>query len=119
MPLLTIIFLVVSSAQAQPAPTAKELVRKGIALIAGNKVDAAIESFTEAIEKNPQYAEAYVRRGMARRGKGDLAGAIEDYEKAASIDEKATAKNPFVAEAYANRGFIRLNALDVGGAIAD
>jgi tetratricopeptide (TPR) repeat protein len=85
----------------------------------GNKIDAAIESYTKAIEMSPMYAEAYVRRGMARRGKGDLAGAIEDYEKATSIDEKSTANNSFVAEAYSNRGFIRLNALDVGGAIAD
>lgn len=117
--LLTLILFAVNPTHAQLAPTAKELVRKGTALMAGNKIDAAIESFTKAIELSPTYAEAYVRRGMARRGKGDLGGAIEDYEKAASIDVKSTAKNSFVAQAYTNRGFIRLNALDVGGAIAD
>lgn len=84
-----------------------------------NKVDAAIESYTKAIELKPAYAEAYVRRGMARRAKGDLAGSIEDYEKAASLDPKSTAGNRFVAESYSNRGYNRLGALDVEGAVKD
>jgi tetratricopeptide (TPR) repeat protein len=82
-------------------------------------VDAAIETYTKAIESKPDYAEAYVKRGLARRAKGDLAGSIEDYEKASSIDPKATRNNRFVAESYSNRGYNKLDEMDVDGAISD
>ena len=106
-----------ASAQLRTAP--KTLVARGDILMARNKVDAAIETYTKAIESNPAYAEAYVKRGLARRAKGDLAGSIEDYEKASSIDAKATRNNRFVAESYSNRGYNKLNEMDVDGAIAD
>jgi tetratricopeptide (TPR) repeat protein len=104
---------------AQSPASAKELVKKGTLLMSRNKVDAAIESYSRAIELSPNYAEAYVNRGMARRAKGDLAGSIEDYEKARSINPKTIQGNRFVAQAYSNRGFIKLNDLDVDNAIQD
>jgi tetratricopeptide (TPR) repeat protein len=107
----------VVSAQSRPAP--KTLVTRGDALLARNKVDAAVESYTKAIESKPDYAEAYVKRGLARRAAGDLAGSIEDYEKASSIDPSATSNNRFVAESYSNRGYNKLNEMDVDGAIWD
>lgn len=106
-----------ASAQSRTAP--KTLVTRGDILMARNKVDAAIETYTKAIESNPAYAEAYVKRGLARRAKGDLSGSIEDYEQASSIDPKATRNNRFVAESYSNRGYNKLNEMDVDGAIAD
>lgn len=114
---LLLVHPVFSSAQS-PA-SARELVKQGTLLMSRNKVDAAIERYTHAIELRPNYAEAYVARGMARRAKGNLAGAIEDYEKANSIDPKSIKGNRFVAQAYSNRGFISLNALDVDNAIQD
>ena len=117
--LLTILLLAAPASQAQPRQSARDLVARGTALMSQNKVEAAIASYTRAIELNPRYAEAYVRRGMARRAAGDLAGSIEDYEKAAAIEPKATANNRFVAESYSNRGYNRLNALNVEGAIED
>ena len=105
---------------AQSRPAAKILVGKGDLLMRRNKVAAAIESYDKAIEASPDYAEAYVRRGLARRANGDLAGSIEDYEKAASIDPKTTRNNRDVAESYSNRGYNKLlKELDVDGAIAD
>ena len=115
--LLFLIHAVFSSAQS-PA-SARELVKQGKLLMSRNKVDAAIKSYTRAVELSPNYAEAYVERGVARRAQGDLAGAIEDYEKAASIDAKSIQGNRFVAEAYSNRGYIKLNALNVDNAIQD
>ena len=56
---------------------------------------------------------------MARRAKGDLAGAIDDYEKASSINPKSIEGNRFVAQSYSNRGYMKLNALDVDNAIKD
>lgn len=119
--ILTLILLSAAPAiaGAQPRATARSLVNKGNLLMARNKVDAAIESYTKAIELKPDYAEAYVKRGMARRANGDLDGSIEDYEKAGSIDPKATLNNQYVAESYSNRGYNKLNAFDVEGAIAD
>jgi len=108
-----------AAARAQTRPAAKTLVTRGDILMARNKVDAAVESYTKAIESKPDYAEAYVKRGLARRAKGDLAGSIDDYEKASSIDPKATRNNRFVAESYSNRGYNKLNEMDVDGAIAD
>lgn len=119
--LLTLILTAAPAmAFAQSRPAAKSLVVKGDLLMRRNKVAAAIESYDKAIEASPDYAEAYVRRGLARRANGDLAGSIEDYEKAASIDPKATRNNRDVAESYSNRGYNKLlKELDVDGAIAD
>ena len=117
--LTLILFAAPAAAHAQTRTAAATLVNRGNLLMARNKVDAAIESYTKAIELKPDYAEAYVRRGMARRAKGELAGSIEDYEKAGSIDPKATRNNRDVAESYSNRGYNRLNEMDVEGAIAD
>jgi Tfp pilus assembly protein PilF len=104
---------------AQSPASARKFVKQGSLLMSRNKVDAAIESYSRAIELNPNYAEAYVNRGLARRAKGDLAGSIEDYEKAGSIDPKSIEGNRFVAESYSNRGYIKLNALEVDNAIQD
>lgn len=114
---LFLIYTVFSSAQSPPS--AKQLVKQGGLLMSRNMVDAAIRSYTRAVELNPNYAEAYVDRGLARRTKGDLAGAIEDYEKAASIDPKSIQGNRFVAQSYSNRGFIKLGDFDVDNAIQD
>jgi tetratricopeptide (TPR) repeat protein len=105
--------------QTQTPASARGLVKKGTLLMSGNHVDAAIDSYNQAIKLDPNYAEAYVNRGLARRAKGDLAGSIEDYEKAASINPKSIEGNRFVAQAYSNRGYIKLNALDVDNAIKD
>jgi len=104
---------------AQSPASARALVKQGTLLMSRNKVDAAIESYTRAIELSPHYAEAYVDRGMARRAKGDLAGAIDDYEKAGSINAKSIEGNRFVAQSYSNRGYIKLNDLDIDNAIQD
>jgi tetratricopeptide (TPR) repeat protein len=117
--LTLILFAAPAVAHAQSRTAAAGLVNKGNLLMARNKVDAAVESYTKAIELKPDYAEAYVKRGLARRAKGDLAGSIEDYERAASIDPKATRNNRDVAESYSNRGYNKLNELNVDGAIED
>jgi tetratricopeptide (TPR) repeat protein len=46
---------------------------------------------------NPNYAEAYYNRGVARRALGDKQGAVAEYNQALRI-------NPNYAEAYYNRG---------------
>jgi len=57
-------------------------------------------------------AKKFVKHGIERFGKNDLAGAIADYDRALGID-------PRLAEAYLNRGKARRAAGDLDGAIAD
>src|SRR5262245_63810477 len=57
-------------------------------------------------------ARKYVRHGIERFGKNDIAGAIADYDRAISIDPK-------LAEAYLNRGKAKRAGGDLDGAITD
>jgi tetratricopeptide (TPR) repeat protein len=78
----------------------------------------AIADFTKAIEINPQYADAYSSRGVARelanakRQIKDYQGALVDYNKAIEI-------NPEVARPYYSRGNVKGELKDYQGAIAD
>lgn len=117
--ILTLVLLQTAPAQPQSSPAARALARQAAALMGQNKIDAAIEKYTQAIKLSPKFADAYVKRGLARRTKGDLPGAIDDYETAISIDPQSVAGNRFVAQAYSNRGFIQLDNLNVDTAIAD
>ena len=44
--------------------------------------DGAIADYTQAINLNPEFADAYFNRGFSKVYKGDLDGAIADYTKA-------------------------------------
>ena len=57
-------------------------------------------------------AKKYVKHGLERFSKNDIAGAIADYDRAISIDPK-------FADAYLNRGKAKRAAGDLDGAIAD
>ena len=46
------------------------------------KFDSAITHFTEAINLNRQFAEAYYNRGFAYEKSGDIERAIADYSTA-------------------------------------
>jgi tetratricopeptide (TPR) repeat protein len=61
---------------------------------------AAIADYTKAIEFNPQFADAYFNRGLAKYSLGDKNGSIADWTKAIEV-------NPQYAEAYYNRGYAK------------
>lgn len=106
--------------QAAPARRAAGVhLRRGDQLMSRNKVADALASYDKAVEADPGWASAYVRRGMARRANGDLDGSIEDYEKARSLDPRSTADNAAVAESYSNRGLNKFFRLEIGPAVAD
>lgn len=71
-----------------------------------------MKEYGEAIRVNANYGDAYVNRGILRRGRGDNAGALEDFEKAVQAA-------PRLPEAYLNRGWMRQAAGDLPGAVAD
>src|SRR5258707_2465135 len=65
-----------------------------------------------AFAQHSQSAKKYVKHGIQRFGKGDIAGAIVEYDRALSVDPK-------LAEAYLNRGKAKRAGGDLDGAIAD
>jgi lipoprotein NlpI len=75
-------------------------------------LDGAIADFTRSIEANPQYAYAYLHRGMARYGKGQLKEALEDANKVIEI-------TPQDADAYLLRGVIAENRDELENALRD
>src|SRR5215470_15146252 len=60
----------------------------------------------------PRSAAAYYNRGNERFKKGDLDGAIDDFNAALTFD-------PRLATAYNMRGCARYNKHDLNGGIAD
>jgi|GEM_PF-421083 len=90
----------------EPAPTlasgdadgAKSLVDEADDLAGNANYDEAIDLYTQAIEADPTYANAYVGRALANSsGYGDYATAITDLEQAVELD-------PTYAEAYSVLG---------------
>ncbi|NEQ23783.1 MAG: DnaJ domain-containing protein, partial [Microcoleus sp. SIO2G3] len=57
----------------------------------------AVEDYTQAIELNPRFVEAYIKRGAMRYKLGDARGALKDCNEALSI-------NPKLAQAYYYQG---------------
>jgi tetratricopeptide (TPR) repeat protein len=57
------------------------------ALYAGKgQFDRAIADLDQAIRLNPNYAEAFYSRGLAKRAKGDSAGGDADIVKAKRLN---------------------------------
>ncbi|MEP6741430.1 MAG: tetratricopeptide repeat protein, partial [bacterium] len=50
-----------------------------------NDLQGAIQSYTEASTRNPQYATAYLRLGIVSGQQGDMAKALSSFETAESI----------------------------------
>jgi len=74
--------------------------------------DEIIRFNSEAIRLQPDYASAYYNRGLARYHKGDLEGALADYNQALRLrpDDPATLNN---------RGLALADKGDLDGALAD
>ena len=122
------------------------LVHSGSQDAKSGNYQEAEQKFTQAIELNPNLAEAYLKRGAVRSRSGNYPGAEADATKALEINpnsseayairgdirlllkkhsqalddfNKAINLNPSYAEAYISRGLVRYNLKDYKGAIAD
>jgi lipoprotein NlpI len=67
---------------------------------------------TQNPEIGPNAAADYITQGLAQQAKGDLDGAILDYNQALGLDPKQ-------ANAFSNRGFAKQTKGDLDGALAD
>ncbi|WP_051469919.1 tetratricopeptide repeat-containing S1 family peptidase [Fischerella sp. PCC 9605] len=128
------------------APTGDEYYIQGGQKEIKGDLKGAIADYSKAIEVNPQYAEAYNDRGIARFKLGDKQGSIEDFSQALrmiSIGTNARYNrayayfqlqnyqsaiadfnevlriNPNNADSYIYRGIARLELKDKQGGKAD
>jgi TonB family protein len=108
--------------------------------------DGAIAEFSEAIRRDPTFAEAFRNRALAERNKGNLDDALRDLSQAISLNPRYTAAlydrglvygrkrdferaiedyshvlaiDPTNADAYDNRGLAKTDKGDVDDGIAD
>ena len=85
---------------------------EGGAKLDGGDVAGAIESYSRAIELDPNLAKAYCDRGLAKDRFHDTQGTTEDCGKALELDPK-------LARAYRGRGMAKKRLGDTTGAIED
>ena len=76
------------------------------------ELQAAIASYTLAIQANPRSGDSYYNRGVAYYDMGNINRAIEDYTNAIAINSQDE-------DAFYNRGLARYDQGDIQGAIAD
>ena len=103
---------------AQPKPLERwreePLIRYYSAVDTANRGELAnaIKDYDATIRIAPDFADAYISRGEARRRLGDLEGAIEDYDTAIRLGDN-------YAYVYFSRGIAKANLGDKKGAIKD
>ncbi len=89
-----------------------EIYSKAVAKARAGDYQAAIWEFSQVIEINPNFVEAYYGRGLAKFDLGEEKEAIADYTQALAI-------NPDYINAYLGRGMARLAIGDILGSIED
>ncbi len=109
------------TAQAPTAtvtPTAREMAEeyylKGEDFRLEEQWELAIEEFTQAISIDPEYAEAFLNRGLAYYSDHDEESAIADFEQAIDLG-----LDPQTPEIFTNRGRAFSIMEDYDSAIAD
>ena len=75
-------------------------------------IEEKLRCYGEAIRLKPDFVEAYNNRGVSRRDKSDLDGALKDYDEAIRL-------RPDDPAAYNNRGNARRDKGDLDGALTD
>ncbi|MEQ9427080.1 MAG: tetratricopeptide repeat protein, partial [Cyclobacteriaceae bacterium] len=81
-------------------------------ILGNTDYQSAVYYLSKAIELNPESADAYNNRGIAKFRTGDIDGAIADYDKAIEL-------NPDEILTYRNRANLRDEGGNSVGAIAD
>jgi len=89
-----------------------ELMKQAYKLLGKKQYQKSIMVFTQLIEKNPSFVEAYAYRGMCKYFIKDYEGAMQDFNKALEMQ-------PNFAEVYDMRGIVKGELGDSKGACED
>src|SRR5215469_15690580 len=95
-----------------PAIDAKGYFDSGQDFLRGKEYDKAIGALNEAIRLDPNFAAAYIRRGVAFAEQGNFGSAISDFNIAIRLDHNYT-------HAYYDRGIAFTKQGNFGSAISD
>ena len=95
------IYLIILGCDRAEKDTELFFIQGNVAYKNGN-FEEAIKFYSEAIEKMPKFADAYNNRGRVKLELDNLEGAIQDFEKAVSIDDNFYMAKFNLAEAYSN-----------------
>ena len=107
-----------SAAEKEETPTdeaatkAAALRTKAQAYSEKNDYAHAVLVYTQALEADPQSAESFAGRALAKAGLNDIEGAAGDISRALKLDRNCAA-------AYGARSIIKLALADPNGALAD
>ena len=71
--------------------TAEEYFNSAIDKVQAKDYYGALADYTKAIEINPNYANAFLNRGISKEILGDLNGACADWKKAARLGNEDAA----------------------------
>lgn len=105
---LTIFFLSCSGDTDEAA----QFFLKGNVQLQKREYREAIRYYSEALDKKPDFADAYNNRGLAKFRDDDREGALADYTRAIQTD-------PDFGAAYLNRAEVLSETGDAAGSIAD
>lgn len=89
----------------------QEFYNRGLEKSQQKDYAGAVEEFTQELQVNPYFAEAYLRRGLAYYDLNQVLQAVSDYTEALKLDT--------MPEAYYNRGLARLALKNLPGALDD
>jgi len=85
------------------SPAVTLLMSRGLRLLDAGETDNAVESFSDAITLQPDVAEAWHQRAIARYHAGDVNGAIRDLEETVRLEPRDFAAFRTLAEIAAAR----------------
>jgi len=102
----------VVGAASTPERSAEACLQRGDQFVERHEYGLAIEQYTQAIQRKPDWAEAYNNRGHAYYWKWEGAKAIRDFNRAIEL-------RPDYPRAYGNRANAYLRKGRIGLALAD
>jgi cytochrome c-type biogenesis protein CcmH/NrfG len=70
------------------SPAVTLLLGRGLRTLQAGQDDEAVDSFSDAITLQPEVAEAWHQRAVARYHSGDVAGAIRDLEETVRLEPR-------------------------------
>jgi tetratricopeptide (TPR) repeat protein len=89
-----------------------EFYNQGLEKTKQQDYPGAIKEFTAAIDENPWFTQAYIKRGLAYYDSGAILQAVNDYNEAIKLDESN-------GEAFYCRALARLTLKNLPGALDD